>query len=352
MHTFVTGATGLLGNAIVRDLLAADHTVTVLARSPEKAARLLGDLDVTVVEGDLRDVAAFEHALDGVDALVHAAAYFREYYTPGDHWDRLRAINVDATVMLLEAAARHGVARAVHVSSSGVIGPGPGGAPGDETTVIDPGATDNLYFRSKVLAERAIDEFVTTHDMAVMRVLPGWMHGPRDAAPTAGGQLVLDLARGDLPGLFEGAAHVVDARDVATAIRVALERGDPGERYVVAGQYVTLDEFADTVASLAGVAPPRRIPYPVAAVLARLGDVYGRLTGRPVPLTTTALDSLRQSFRIDSGKAERELGATFRPLEETFRDELAWFAANGYLDGPMPVDRSVPGPQTTPGVRD
>jgi dihydroflavonol-4-reductase len=336
MRTFVTGATGLYGNALVRELLGAGHEVTVLVRSPAKADRLLGDLDVRVVEGDLDDVAGFEAALADADVLVHAAAYFREYFAPGDHWETLRRLNVDATVALLEAADRHGLSRAIYVSSSGVIGAAPDGGPGDETTVIDPEATDNLYYRSKVLAERAVDEFVATRDLPVVRILPGWMHGPYDAAPTAGGQLVVDIARGDLPALFEGGEHVADARDVARATLAAIDRGTPGERYLVAGPYVSLAEFAATVARLAGTSPPRRLPAPLATALARVGDLYGRVTGRPAPLTTPALESLRPTRRLDSGKARRELDATFRPIAETIRDELAWFADNGYLEsGPV-----------------
>jgi dihydroflavonol-4-reductase len=203
MQTLVTGGTGLLGNDLVRDLVGAGHDVTVLVRSPEKAERVLGDLDVEFVVGDLTDVAGFETALAGTEVLFHAA-YFREYYTPGDHWDRLRAVNVDGTVRLLEAAARHGVSRVVYVSSSGVIGTSADGGPSDESDLLDPAETDNRYFRSKVLAEHAIDGFLETHDLPVVRVLPGWLFGPWDAAPISAGHLVLDPATGAQAGVFEG----------------------------------------------------------------------------------------------------------------------------------------------------
>jgi dihydroflavonol-4-reductase len=143
---------------------------------------------------------------------------------------------------------------------------------------------------------------------------------------------VLNLARGEMPGLFDGGEHVVDARDVTAAMLTAAESGQTGERYVVAGPYVALSELAATVAAIRGVTPPRRLPYPLVAVAARLADTYGRVTGRPVPLTTAAVRTLRTTRRLDAGKATRELGATYRPFEETLRDELDWFEANGYLD--------------------
>jgi dihydroflavonol-4-reductase len=341
MQTFVTGGTGLLGSNLVGQLVAAGHDVRILVRSPEKAERLLGELDVELVVGDMTDVAGFEDQLEGTEVLFHAAAYFREYFGPGDHWERMLAVNVDGTVDLLEAADRHGVARAVYVSSSGVVGPGPDGGPGDETTLLAPGETENLYFRSKILAEHAVDEFCEAHDLPVIRLLPGWLFGPGDAAPTAGGGLVLDMARGDLPGVFDGGGQVTDARDVARVVITAAERGRPGERYVVAGPYAGLAEIAAAVEAVTGEPAPRRLPEPLVAVAARLGDVYERLTGRAAPLTTAATSGLRTDWRVDSSKAVAELGATFRPLEETIRDEIDWFRANGYLEATDPAAGSA-----------
>lgn len=332
MQTFVTGGTGLLGNNLLRRLVADGHEVKTLVRSPEKAERLLGDLDIEFVFGDMRDVSAFESELEGTEVLFHTAAYFREYYTPGDHWETLRQVNVEGTIDLLEAAERHGVARVVYVSSSGVIGSGPDGTPGDETTLLAPEATDNLYYRSKIVAEEALDEFLSTNDLSVVRILPGWMFGPGDAAPTAGGQLVLDIARGELPALFKGGEHATDVRDVVQAMTTAVERGTPGERYLVAGPYTTLEEIATAVSSLIGVDVPRNVPYPLIAVVARLGEYYGRLTGRPVSLTTAATATLRTRRRVDSKKARNELDMQFRSLAETLRDEIEWFRDNGYLD--------------------
>jgi dihydroflavonol-4-reductase len=352
MQTFVTGGTGLLGNNLVRRLVADGHEVKALVRSPEKAERVLGDLDVEFVVGDVRDVSAFESELAGTEVLFHAAAYFREYYEPGDHREALRRVNVDGTIDLLEAAERRGVARVVYVSSSGVVGRGPDGAPGDETALLAPEETDNLYYRSKIVAEEAVDEFLASSDLSVVRILPGWMFGPWDAAPTAGGRLVLDIARGALPAVFEGGEHVTDVRDVVRAMVTVAEREAPGERYLVAGPYTTLEEIAAAISSLTGVDVPRTVPYPLVALVARLGEYYGRLTGRPVSLTTAATATLRTRRRVDSGRARRELDARFRPLAETLRDEIGWFRDNGYLDGSADATGTVrAGPASTTASR-
>src|SRR5450755_3644353 len=123
MRVFVTGATGLLGSNIVNCFLAAGHAVRALARNAAKTAGLYAPGDVTVVQGDLGSIDAFAAELSGCDLLVHAAAYFREYYSPGDHWEILYRTNVDGTRDMLQEAARHGVAKVVYISTSGLIGP-------------------------------------------------------------------------------------------------------------------------------------------------------------------------------------------------------------------------------------
>lgn len=255
MKAFVTGATGLLGSNLVRLLLAQGHSVKALARSPEKANRVLGDTSAKIMSGDMQDVAAFADEMVGCDVLFHCAAYFREYYNPGEHWPILQAINVDGVTNILQAAERAGVKKAIHVSTSGVIGH-ENGRPGDETTPPNPITYQNLYFKSKILAEERVQEFLQTHQMPVVLILPGWMMGPGDAAPTDAGQLILDLLHGDLPGMVSGGSAIVDARDVAQGMINAVENGKSGERYIIGGVSHSLAEVAQTVHQLTGVRVP------------------------------------------------------------------------------------------------
>src|SRR5271154_25892 len=106
---FVTGATGLLGNNLVRALVERGHRVKALVRSRAKAKELLGGLDVEIVEGDMKDISSFQEALRGVDVLFHTAAFFRDSYKGGRHWDELFRVNVTGTEALLEAAYGMGV---------------------------------------------------------------------------------------------------------------------------------------------------------------------------------------------------------------------------------------------------
>src|SRR5918994_6485261 len=114
MKAFVTGATGLLGNNLVRALRAEGHDVRALVRSDTKARQLLGDTGAELVLGDMEDVPGFAETLAGCDVVFHTAAYFREYYASGDHWPKLKAINVHGTLALAEAAHTRGVRRLIH----------------------------------------------------------------------------------------------------------------------------------------------------------------------------------------------------------------------------------------------
>lgn len=256
MKILVTGATGLLGNNLVRQLHARGHTVTGLVRSEEKARRLLGDLDVDWVVGDVREPEGFASALEGRDAVFHTAAYFRDYFQPGDHREALATTNVDATLSLIRLADERRVGRFVHTGSSGTVGREPDGSPSDEDSPPPALAAENLYVKSKIEAATAIRRYTPRHGMAVVEILPGWMWGPGDAGPTSAGRLALDLLARRLPGVPPGGMEVVDARDVAAAMITAAERAAHGARYLVAGRPMTLREIF--AAPGAPVTPARR----------------------------------------------------------------------------------------------
>jgi len=180
---FVTGATGLLGNNLVRLLRKEGVKVKGLARSREKALRQFGGLDgVEIVEGNLEKVSAFQATLSGCDALFHTAAYFRESYQGGRHWSKLSRINIDGTKAILEAARAAGIRRFVHTSSIAVLD-APRGALINETMRRLESDGDE-YYRSKILTDKAVDEFLCANpEMFGVFVLPGWMHGPGDLGP-------------------------------------------------------------------------------------------------------------------------------------------------------------------------
>jgi nucleoside-diphosphate-sugar epimerase len=333
---FVTGATGLLGSNLTRDLVASGRRVRALVRSAPRARALLAGLDVELVEGDLGDVGAFAAALEGAQTLFHTAAHFRDSYKGGRHWAPLYRINVEGTRALLEAAYRAGVRRVVHTSSVAVVRPPDPSTAADETMRRPPEGEPDDYYRSKIVSDQEVDAWLARHpDAHACFVLPGFMNGPGDAGPTTAGQMVLDYARRALPGVIDAHFSYVDARDVALAHVRAAERGRRGERYLVAGRRLHMREALALLEEVTGVPAPRRaVPTAALAALALAQEAWARLSGRPVLLSWQGYRTLRReggSARFDSSKAERELGVSFRPLRDTFADAVAWFVAQGML---------------------
>ena len=325
MRVFVTGSTGLLGNNLVRALVARGHEVVGLVRSEEKGKRLIGDTGARLVLGDMRDVGGFAPALDGCEVVFHTAAYFREYYHQGDHAAPLEEINVKGTLALMAESDRRGVRRFVHTSSSGAIGTTTDGSPANESTPPGELQRTNLYFRSKVEGDEAIRAWRAARGLEVVEILPGWMWGPGDAGPTAAGQLVMDFLARKIPAVPDGGTCVVDARDVADAMIAAVERGRAGERYIVAGEYREVADMLRALEAATGVAGPRlKLPYVLILAFAFGAEWFGRLTGTDVLVTREAVRVLHERHKLSSMKAMRELGTRFRPLADTVRDAVAW----------------------------
>lgn len=331
---FVTGATGLLGNSLVRELLDRGIKVRGLARSRHKALLQFGTPEgLEIVEGDMEDVAGFASALDGSDVLFHTAAYFRDSYGGGKHWNALKRINVDGTAALFDAAYDAGIRRFVHTSSIAVVN-GPKGAIINETMKRQEDDADD-YYRSKILSDKVVQAFLARHSDAFgVFVMPGWMHGPGDMGPTAAGQFTVDFLKKSLPGIPPSTVSFVDARDVALIILAALEKGRRGEHYLAAGRHMHMREVMQAYEAATGVkAPTRSLPAALLWSIAYLQEFGARLTGKPALLSLATVRTMRAEYdrsRFSSEKTQRELGLGFRPVEETIRDEVAWVKAQGY----------------------
>jgi dihydroflavonol-4-reductase len=332
MKAFITGATGQLGTNLVHLLLEQGWQVRALARSQAKAKQFLGDTRAEIVIGDMENVQGFAHHLDGCDVVFHTAAYFREYFNIGEHWQTLKRINVDATIELMTLAEQKGVKKFIHTSSSGVLGKNPNGKLGDESTPPDESAMSNLYFKSKILCEQAIAEWQKTHTMPVVLILPTAMIGTYDAGPTGIGEAVISIAKKQFPAIPPGGFAFVDSRDVAQAMINAVEKGKSGERYIISEEFHTMQEFTQAVAQAAKVSAPRlTMPYSLAIFVASMSELGARLTASKPLLTKNAVNTMAMAHRVTSQKAQRELGFRARPFVQSIQDEVAWYKDNGFL---------------------
>jgi dihydroflavonol-4-reductase len=323
----VTGATGFVGAAVARALLDAGHAVRVLAR-PRSDRRNIADLPVQIAEGSLEDAASLAAAVAGCRHLFHVAADYR-LWVP-DPAAMFRA-NVDGTSALMAAALGAGVARIVYTSSVATLGIVPHGV-ADETT---PSRAEDMigpYKRSKFAAEAAVRALVAERGLPAVIVNPSTPVGPRDIKPTPTGRLIVEAARGRMPGYVDTGLNIVHVDDVAAGHLLAAERGIVGERYILGGENLGLAEILGEVARLVGRRPPRlRIPYAVVLPIAVGAEAVARLTGREPFVTLDGARMSRKTMYFTSAKAARELGYVPRPARDAIADAVAWFNANGYL---------------------
>ena len=323
MVTLVTGGTGLLGNNIVRQLLARGNAVRVLAR-PQVDPRPLDGLDVEVAQGDVRDRQAVARAVAGVSTVIHAAGHVHIGWTG---WEQARAVNVEGTRNLAEAARASGITF-VHVSSLDALGLARSGTLADEETpplggVLCP------YVVTKRESERVILDLVAG-GLDARIVNPGYMIGPFDWKPSSG-RMLLQVAKGW--GLFAplGANSYCDVRDVADGILATIRNGQAGRRYILGGELLTYFQAWRVFAEVTGGTPPVFPAGPMVRIAAGyFGDMVTRLTGREpdVNSAATAISAQRRNFSND--RARQELNYRPRPLREAAADAWDWFRENGY----------------------
>jgi dihydroflavonol-4-reductase len=325
--SLVTGATGFIGAAVARALLRAELPVRVLAR-PNSDRRNLAGLDVEIAEGSLEDSASLATAAAGCRYLFHVAADYR-LWVP-DPAAMFRA-NVDGTRELMLAALVAGVERIVYTSSVATLGLVADGV-ADETT--SSGLDDMIgpYKQSKYTAEEAVHALIQERGLPAVIVNPSTPVGPGDVKPTPTGRIIVEAAKGKMPGYVDTGLNIVHVDDVAAGQLLAAERGVVGERYILGGENLTLAEILNEVARAVGGRPPTlKIPYAMVLPIAAGAEMMARLTGRE-PFTT--LDGVRMSRKkmyFSSVKAMRELGYAPRPAREAIVDAVSWFDLNGYL---------------------
>ena len=325
----VTGATGFVGAAVARRLIAAGKAVRFLHRAASDTRNIDGLPGARAI-GDLGDAASLTRAVAGCEAVYHVAADYR-LWVPRP--DELYRVNVEGSVALVRAAMAAGVRRIVYCSSVAVLGIAKDGTPSDENTSVALADMIGHYKRSKFLAEEAVKRLVAEEKAPVVIVNPSTPVGPRDIKPTPTGRLIRDAALGKMPAYVDTGLNVVHVDDVAEGHLLAHDKGRIGERYILGGDDMTLREIVGTVAAAAGRKPPslrlpRRALYPLAYAV----EGWARFVSKREPLFT--VDGLRMAGKLmyfSSAKARRELGYAPRPGREALEDAVKWMREAGLL---------------------
>jgi hopanoid-associated sugar epimerase len=327
----VTGASGFIGSAVTRAVLAKGARVVALVEPGSDTRNLAGMPEVERVVVDIRDAAAVRAAFEGARYGFHLAAVYR-------FWARdpriFRDVNVGGTRNVIDAAIAAGCERLVYTSTVGVLGLERTrlGMPADETCQADIEHLFGYYKRTKFAAEHEVLR-AAAEGLDVSLALPTFPLGPGDTAPTPTGKVVLDFLNGRLPGIADTALNVCHVDDLALGHVAALEHGRPGRSYILGGENMTMREILRALADCSGLSMPRLAVPPSVVVAAGVAStlVEGRLLRRQphVPLEAARMSTTKMIFSDDRARAE--IGHKSRPARLAIEDSARWFAENGYV---------------------
>lgn len=326
MKTLVTGATGFVGSHVAGRLLAAGHSVRVLARRGSDARALQGT-EIEPFEGDLRDPSSLDRALVGVEWVFHVAADYRLWSRrPADIYES----NVIGTRNLLEAARRANISRFIFTGTVATVAVDRPELP-DESTESSLDEMVGHYKRSKWLAERLVLTAASSGFPAVV-AMPTTPVGPGDWKPTPTGKIIVDFLTGKMPGYVDTGLNFVAVEDVADGHLVVAEKGKVGERYLLGAENLTLKEVLDILASISGLPAPRlKIPHAIALSYAYAENAVSRVLRREPQIPVEGVKIARHNMFVNCEKAPRELGFSPGPVRQALERAVHWYQENGYV---------------------
>jgi dihydroflavonol-4-reductase len=318
----VTGGSGFIGSVVVRTLIAAGAQPRCLLRPTSKLERLSG-LSYERAEGDVRDLASIQRALAGCEGVIHLAGL--------SSWElidspAMKEVTEQGTKNLLVAARDARLKKFVFVSSATAVNASDEPKVFDETAPFELEKSGLGYAIHKHAAEQLCLAF-NTEGLPVVIVNPTEVYGPNDTDLITAGNLV-DFAKSSPVMVCAGGTSVAYVDDVALGTVRALERGRPGQRYILGGENMNIKDLAAVTLELLG--QKKRIMTLPNTVLRGLAK--GALgLGIPVPFNPRVIPYATRYWFVDASKATRELGVTFRSAREALAPTLAWLKQSGRI---------------------
>ena len=322
MKVLVTGGSGLVGGSIVRTLLQQGNQVRVFARKTSKTEHLTAR-GVEIAYGDILDINSIKVALKGCTKLYHAAALY-------DLWgldeQALMQTELEGTRNALDAALLGNVEKVIYTSTAVTIGEKKGEV-GTETTKHR-GYFLSKYEQAKFEAEQIALSYLNK-GLPLIIVNPAGVYGPGDLKPS--GRAAIDLINKRMPGLFGGTNSLVYLDDVGMGHVLAADKGNIGQRYILCGNIVTLNEWGRLICELSGERTPPILPTFLAGMYASFGELMSRFTKHPPVLSLETFRTVSHGFQVDGSKAAKELGIEYTPLEIGLRQAIQWYWERGLL---------------------
>jgi dihydroflavonol-4-reductase len=327
MKVFLTGSTGFVGSHVAQAYANQSAELRLLTRKTSSLSAIEG-LAAEIVVGDLRQPESLRSAIRECDALVHVAADYRLWVRDPK---QMYAANVDGTRELLRIAREEGVAKAVYTSSVATMGFKADGTIVNEETPVALSDMIGHYKRSKFMGEQEAIKAAKA-GQHVMILNPTTPIGPGDAKPTPTGRIIVDFLNRKFPAYVDTGLNLVDVAEVARMNVIALDRGTPGERYILGGENLTLKQILDRMSAITGLPSPKmKVPHAIAMAFAFFDEtITGKLRGKEPRATVEAVRMGKKMMFASSAKAERDLGFQVLPVYPALREAIDWFVAHGY----------------------
>ncbi len=320
--TLVTGAGGLIGSAVVRELAGLGLPVRAMLAPDESAENVEAVDGVEILRGDVRDAGRIFELARGNGSIVHCAALNTLWHRPArDYY----SINVKGTQNVCEAAMAARVRRLVFTSSCEVMGPAIRNSILDERAPLSISRVKGHYERSKFLAELAVLEF-GRRGLSANVIRPTAVVGPGDIHTSPPGMLIKAFLERRIPAYFDAGINVVDSRDVALAHVMALASERDARVYIVGGHNLWMHDLIDELSRASGTpGPTRRVGYRTALAAAIVREAAALFTRGHPGITIDGIRTIRHAWHFDTARAREELGLRPRPLAETIRDAVEWY---------------------------
>jgi dihydroflavonol-4-reductase len=328
----VTGGAGFIGSHLVQLLVERGDRVRVV--EPPGAAVDHLPLDrLEIVRADIRDRTAVRAALQGAHNVYHLAANPNLWVWPRS---RFRQVNHLGTVHVLEESLAAGARQILHTSTESILTRARQTGPITEDQPITLDDVIGPYCQSKFLAEQHAFRLARA-GAPIFIVNPTLPVGPGDRGCSPPTRMMLDFCQGRRNEYLDAELNLIDVRDVARGMLLTLERGRPGQRYLLGHQNLSIYEVFVALARLTGRSPPRwKVPYPVALLAAYVSEFIADVFTRTAPAASiTGVRLARRRMHFDPSRSLAELGLQPRPVEQSLADALAWFREMGWVRNPV-----------------
>lgn len=320
----ITGGTGHIGNALVRELIPQKSNICVFVPPNEDVSSLEG-LNTEIKRGDVRDIDSLLKSFKGAEYVYHLAGMV--YIGTGKR-KLLNDINVKGTCNVIKACIQTGVKMLVYVSSIHAFTEPPFGTPITETKEFDASKVKGSYAKSKAEATKQVLAAANQGLNAVV-VHPTGVIGPYEYRLSNMGQLMTDFINSRLYAYIDGSYDFVDVRDVAKGIVLAAKKGSKAENYILSGEQITIKQILDILEAKTGIKPPKiKIPVLLAKMTGPLSEVYYMLRKQKPLYTAYSVSTLSSNSVTTHEKATRELGYTARPIKRSIEDAVDWLMEN------------------------